>query len=460
MQAQRNRDRAVSGTPRAPIGCYSVATIAGMTGADSAGRAPRARLGGAAPLAIAVAFAVALIAPQAAAAEVVGGIDPGKPLTREPTTIGFWAGETVPGTDWHLPDTYWNPRSTRLYTPDLWRVLRRYRIPLYFNLRYKRDFGVVPPGKPVRDDALRIIRTANRLGVPVWGWVLIPYTDGYWAWEGAAAQQFRAVKSLVHWARTKHVRLEGLALDPEPRLLTPFESTAAIMGGDGGASFSTVFEPTIDPAQQCAAWRTYARIPRWAEQHHTLVSAAPMPAALDDVRDGSLALQDASSFVLPPAPWHEIFFQAYRSVFAYYSGHDPGPGIVSSYFLSAQRQFGGAGQLTLGSTGRGPYRRFATLLHDVRLAATLGARHVPLYSLERTLRAYGGPHSVVRLVEAARRPFRGPAATKSIAPTPEAKLLRAKVRRADRAATESTPAITAARGASLQPNAWPGGCAG
>jgi len=439
-----------------------VATIAGLTAANAQRGAPAApyaaRTRTAALVAVA-ALSLALIGPAAAPALGVAGIDAGKPLTPEPTTIGFWAGETVPGTDWHSPDTYWNPRSTRLYTPSLWKVLRRYRVPLYFNLRYKRDFGVVPSGKPVRTDALRIIRTANRLGVPVWGWVLIPYTDGYWAWEGAAAQQFKAVKALVHWARTKHVRLEGLALDPEPRLLTPFESTAAIMGGVGGASFSSVFEPTIDPTEQCAAWRTYARIPRWAESHNTLVSAAPMPAALDDVRDASLALQDASGFILPTAPWHEIFFQAYRSVFAYYSGHDPGPGIVSSYFLSAQRAFGSAGQLTLGSTGRGPYSRLAPLLHDIRLAATLGARHVPLYSLERTLSAYGGPRSIVRLAKAAQHPFKGPAASKSTAPTSDAKLFRAKVRRADKAATASTPAITAARGASLQPNAWPDGCA-
>ncbi len=403
-------------------------------------------------------LASVLITPQAAPGAGRTDIDSGRPLTPATTTIGFWAGETVPGTDWKSPDTYWNPRSARLYTPYLWRVLRRYRIPLYFNLRYQRDFGAIPSGQPVRNDALKIIRTANRLGVPVWGWVLIPYTDGYWAWEGAASQQFRAVKALVHWARTKQVRLEGLALDPEPRLLTPFESTAAIMGGSGGASFSSVFEPTIDPAEQCAAWRTYARIPLWAESHHTLVSAAPMPAALDDIRDRSLALQDASGFVLPPAPWHELFFQAYRSVFAYYSGHDPGPGIVSSYFLSAQREFGSAGQVTLGSTGRGPYRRFATLLHDVRLAATLGARHVPIYSLERTLRAYEGPSSIARLAQAAQHPFKGPAATKSTAPTSEAMALRASVRRADKAATASTPAITAARGAPQQPNAWPDGC--
>jgi hypothetical protein len=406
------------------------------------------------------AFALALLLPQAALASGQPGVGSQRPIDRAPTTIGFWAGEAVPGTDWSLPSTYWKRRDTHFYTRGLWRVLRRNHVPLYFNLRYGRDFGPVPPGQPRRHDALKIIRTANRLGVPVWGWVLIPYSDGYWAWEGAATEQFKAVKSLVHWGREKRVRLQGVALDPEPRLRTPFESTAAIMGGSGGAALSSVFGQTIDPVGQCAAWRGYARIPRWAARHHVRVSAAPMPAALDDIGDGNLALQDAANFVLPSAAWDELYFQAYRSVFAYYSGHDPGAGIVSSYFRSAQREYGSVGQVSLGSSGRGPYRRFSSLLHDVRLAATLGAREVPIYSLERTLRAYGGPRSVVRLVKAARHPFAGPAATRSTAPTSRANGLRAAIRRADRTASAETPTITASRGTPLAPNTWPAGCRG
>lgn len=408
--------------------------------------------------AIAIAPAIGLPCGAGAAPASGGagqaGLDPGRSIAREPTSIGFWAGEAVPGTDWHEPATYWNRRDTHFYTPALWRVLHRYRIPLYFNLRYGRDFGPVPAGEPQRHDALRIIRTANRLGMPIWAWVLIPYSDGYWAWEGAGGKQFRAVKSLVAWAREKRVRLRGIALDPEPRLLTPFAATAAIMGGSGGGAFESLFQPTIDPLAQCASWRAYSRIPRWGARRGIPVSAAPMPAALDDVGDGSIALQDAANFLLPAAPWHELFFQAYRSVFAYYSDHDPGPGIVSSYFASAQREFGSVGQVSIGSAGRGPYRRFADLLHDVRLAATLGARSVPIYSLERTLRAYGGPTAVARLARAAANPYRGPGATRSIAPTSRANALRAAVRRADRGATAT------ARAAALTPNRWPHACQG
>lgn len=379
-------------------------------------------------------------------------------LAQGKTRISFWAGEAVPGTDWSQPDTYWNRRDTSAYTPALWSVLARNRIPIYLNLRYRRDFGPVPPGMPRRGDGLAIVRRANRLGVPIWGWVLVPFTEGYWSWEGAATEHLDAVKALVRWERAKRVRLRGIVLDPEPQLNTPFETTSALLGGGDGTALPSLLEQTIDPAGQCAAWREYARIARWARRHRVRLAAAPAPLALDDIADGRLALQDAAGFVVPNARWHALFFQAYRSVFSYYLGHDPGPGIVSSYLRSARSEFGDAGQVSLGSSGRGPYRRFSRLLHDVRLAATLGAREVPIYSLERTLRAYGGPRSVARLARAAGRPFTGPGRARASAPTPRAREVRAGIRRADAAALAASSLAAEGGNGSPLPNSWPYGC--
>jgi hypothetical protein len=409
-------------------------------------------------IAVTTLAALALLIPQAALARDRSAIAPQAAMPQQGTTIGFWAGEAVPGTDWDAPGTYWKRRDLHAYTPYLWRVLRKNQIPLYFNLRYERDFGPVPPGEPHRRDGLKIIRKANRLGVPVWAWVLIPYSDGYWAWEGAAAEQFAATRAVVGWAREKHLQLRGVALDPEPRVRTPYETAAAIVDGGSDSTLSALFRQSIDPPGQCTAWRGYAHIVRWAKRHEVEMAAAPAPAALDDLKDRGLALQDATNFILPDAPWDELYFQAYRSVFAYYSGRDPGPGIVSSYLRSARREFGSAGQVSLGSAGRGPYRNFSRLVKDVRLAATLGAREVPIYSLERTLRSYGGPRALIRLVHAARHPFAGPAASKSTAPTSRAANLRAAIHRTDIAATVNTPTVTASHGVSLPANRWPDGC--
>ena len=394
----------------------------------------------------AAAASLALLASQAGGASAT-------------TTVGFWAGEAVPGTNWSDPDTYWNRRDTHLYTPAVWRVLAENRTPLFFNLRYERDFGPVPPGEPHRHDALPILRKANRLGVPIWGWVLVPFADGYWASESNAAEQFQAVKALVSWARQRHVTLQGLALDPEPPVGTPQEASAAMLGGAGEAALSTLLGRPANPEAQCRAWIIYERIAIWGRNHGIALATAPMPTALDDMEDGRLALEDAGDFVLPRAPWHALFFQAYRSTFAYHAGVDPGPGIVTSYLRSARNQFLDEGQVSLGSAGRGPYRRFEVLLHDVRLAATLHAEELPIYSLERTVRAYGGPRAVLRLVQAARHPFTGKLARVATAPSPEADALRATIRANDATLAAAVPEITASTGVGAQEaNSWPGTC--
>jgi hypothetical protein len=375
------------------------------------------------------------------------------------TTIGFWAGEAVHGANWKSHGTYWNRRETGPYTPELWSVLSRNRIPLYFNLRYRRDFGPVPPGKPHRTDGLEIIREANRLGVPVWGWVLIPYSEGYWAWEGVGAEELRAVKSLRRWTRVKGIRLRGMVLDPEPPINTPFDAKASILGGGVDSVFSSLLPHTIDPARQCSAWNRYEHISDWARRHHVALSAAPAAVALDDLDDGNLALQDASEFLVPKAHRHELFFQVYRSAFAYYGGRKPGSGLVSSYLRSARRWFGRKGQISLGAAGRPGYRHLSSLVHDVRLAATLGARDLPIYSLEKTVRAYSGPRAVLRLVQAARHPFTGKKGATATAAGPHAEALRASIRLADTAASNATPAISEGLGAARPANRWPGACA-
>ena len=388
----------------------------------------------------------AAIALAALAALALSG--PGTAPAQGKTTVSFWAGEVFPGTDWSAPADYWNQRDVRAFRPGVWRALRRHRIPLYFHLRYGRDFGPIPSGRPRRDDALEIVRKANRLGVPIWGWVLVPFTEEYWAGEGGAAAQFAAVKSLVRWARAHQVRFRGLALDLETPVDVTSEINAAIM--DGEPASPAFLGTTIAPARQCAALRGYARIARWAKRRGIRLSASPSASALDDVEDGSLALQDAAQFVVPSGPWHSLYFQAYRSVLEYYSGSAPGPGIVSSYLRSARREFGGVGQISLGSSGRGAYRRLGNLVHDVRLAATLGAREVPIFSLERTVRAYGGPSALARLARAANRPFAGERRTREIAPTAPAQELRDVIRRTDAALTAAAPAA----------NAWPSPCEG
>jgi hypothetical protein len=379
------------------------------------------------------------------------------PVATAKTRLGFWAGESVPGTDYKKPSTYWKPRSIRVYKPRLWETLSRDRMSLYFNLRFRSDFGPLPKGRHRHHEALRVLREANRYRIPVWGWVLIPFSAGYWAWEGAAEEEMRAVQSLVHWKAKNHVHLKGVVIDPEPPVGTPYGQTAAILRG-GGAALNLIFRHNLNPAAQCAAWSGYSDIVAWAHTHHVRIAAAPTPTALDDLGDGRLALQDASQFVLPRAGWNKVFFQAYRSIFYYYRRHDPGPALVASYLLSARSHFGRAGEVSIGSAGRTGYRKLGQLVHDVRLAATLGARELPIYSLERTLHAYGGLGALEQLAWAAHHPFKRKKQAEAAAVKRAAVSVHTALARTDSYAAVATSSIAAESGATAIANPWPEAC--
>jgi hypothetical protein len=328
---------------------------------------------------------------------------------------------------------------------------------LYFNLRFRSDFGPLPKGRHRHHEALKILRAANRYRVPVWGWVLIPYSAGYWAWEGAAEEEMRAVQTLVRWKAKNKVRLRGIVIDPEPPVDTPYATTAAILRG-GGKALSSILRRDIDPAGQCAAWAGYSDIVAWAHARHIRIAAAPAPTVLDDLDDGRLALQDASQFVVPDAGWNELFFQAYRSVFYYFRRHDPGSALVASYLLSARAHFGKAGEVTIGSAGRTGYRTLGALVHDVRLAATLGAGELPIYSLERTLHAYGGLSALDRLAWASHHPFKRSARALAASTKKAAVSVHTALARTDSYAASATSALAAAAGSSAIANPWPAAC--
>jgi hypothetical protein len=371
------------------------------------------------------------------------------------TRVGFWAGEELKGAGTVFeaaPEDYWNPRDTSAWTPRLWRVLARGRVPLYINLRYRRDFGPLPPGMPRRNDALALIRHAQRLGIPLWAWIVVPYADGYWSYEGNASTTKAALRSLRRWAAREGIRLRGAAIDSEPSIEETNRLFAAF--GSDPSQLSSYLDDTVDPLRQCAGVRAYAGILEWARERNLRLVAAAYPPVLDDLADGNLALQDVLDVVtLPPGGWGAVYFMAYRSLYEQLFGGDPGSGLISSYFRSARARLGAGGQVTLGIAGMEPYGSVESLVHDVRLLATLGARTVPIYSLEGAAAAFGS-RGVAKVVRAARRPFTG-AAEAATAPSSAAEGDRALLASLDAAAGLATPVITADHpGGSQAPNAY------
>ncbi len=355
-------------------------------------------------IAVAALAAFALLVPQAALAQDKGAVAPQAALPQQGTTVGFWAGEAVPGADWESPDTYWNRRSTRLYTPELWSVLSEDHIPLYFNLRYRRDFGPVPPGQaPPHGGAGDHPRSqsARRAGL---GLGPDPLHGGLLGLGG------RGRRGVPRGQVAPELDADGgrSAARDGARPGAPARHALRCECGDHGRRRRrrVLLAPpqTIDPARQCSAWNRYRHISDWAERHHVTLSAAPGTAALDDLDDGNLALQDASKFIVPEAHWHELFFQAYRSIFAYYAEPSRGPArlLLPSLGSESVRQRG-PDQPRLGR----PWQLQALLEPRPRCPPGGDARRpgpADLLSGEDP-EVIWRPASGVRLVHAARHPF-------------------------------------------------------
>lgn len=389
------------------------------------------------------------------------------PAASAATTVGFWAGEDVIGDEEFPPfgapaEAYWFPRDTSIYTDELWDALEETRTPLFLNLRYRRDFGPVPPGQSRTGDGLELVQEANRRGVPVSAWLVVPTADGYWAWEGNAHVMQDAVRSFVNWSRTNELRFEGISLDSEPSIQQTkelSEAWAAAFAGDP-SKLSAFAAKTIDPARQCEAMAAYRDLITWAHREGVVTTVAAYPFVLDDLTDRHLALQDfLDAATAPPFGWDTIHFMVYRTVATQIFGRDPGSGIVSSYYGSARDWFGRVGQVTLGIGGQAPYDRLDELVRDIRVLATLGAETVPIYSLETTVGEFG-PAAVRVLAGAAHRPYQGVEAAVATAPSAEAVAQRGIITALDlELSAIATPRYTADSPQGPQtPNRYPDGC--
>jgi hypothetical protein len=111
------------------------------------------------------------------------------------------------------PAAYYDPAYRGGLTPEVWSVLQDYRVPLNFNVRYGRDFGPVRPN--VHNDVVQLVRKANSHGIPVIAWIVVPYEQGYWAYQGNAQARFEAVKAWADWKKSNHLQFASIAIDQE-----------------------------------------------------------------------------------------------------------------------------------------------------------------------------------------------------------------------------------------------------
>jgi hypothetical protein len=374
-----------------------------------------------------------------------------------PSVVGFWAGEDAAtpdgGRKQTSPETYYEPAYRGDFTQEVWRVLQEERVPIYFNVRYGRDFGPLREG--VHSDATELVRKANSLGVPVIAWVVVPYEQGYWAYQGNAPAMLDAVKAWTEWKKAKHLVFESVAIDQEFSWQNLQSFIAGVTSKDPN-KLTFWMRTNIDPAAQCKAFHEYQDLISGAHVHGIRVDAAEAPMVTDDLEDGTMALQNALQITGSSPGYDEAYLMAYRSASAQ-AGFDPGSAYAASYFSAVKKYFGGVGEVSIGIPGQKPYDALGPLVNDVRMLAGLGGKHIPIYSLEEMVTAFGAD-GIKKLAEAAKQPMQGAELAEATKATPTLEHMFASTKSQDATASELTITVTKEQGHPQTPNRWPDGC--
>jgi hypothetical protein len=266
---------------------------------------------------------------------------------------------------------------------------------------------------------------------------------------------FDAVKAWAAWKKANHLQFASVALDQEFSWQNLQIYVAAVKSGDP-QKLTAWMRGNIDPSAQCSALRGYQELISWAHREGIRIDAAEAPMVVDDLADGNLALQNGLQIAGSSPGYDKMYLMAYRSAVSQ-AGVDPGPAYVAAYYESMRKYFGATGQVSLGIPGQAPYTTLTPLVEDVRMLVGLGAKAIPIYSLEDMVAKFGAP-GVKALAEAARHPMKGPELSQFAKPTPASEGVLAMSKSEDATATELTIAVTSQRGHPLSPNSWPNGC--
>jgi hypothetical protein len=377
---------------------------------------------------------------------------------RHRTEVGFAAGETT--TSCQSSDPSLCPRNVSNYTPAMWDVLRSTHGALYFDIEYEADFGPAPAGVPQRTDAIPLIRTANRLGVPVVAWVTLPLSEGAFFDEQNAALAPQVVRDFHAWVGANHLDIRDTMLDLE---FPTGDQVVTDTLADNLATLEGMAHADIDPAGQCRAMRTYRDTISWAHRHGMTLSGTPISFSVDDLADGNLGLHDALDMpAYAPGMYDHTWVQAYRTEPPVPPGtpadFDFGSGYVAHYYRLAQHYLGPTGQVGIGNVGIPPYDRLAPIITDVRMLAGMGASSVFLFDFDATANAFG-TDGVKRIIGAGHQPLTGAALTAAENDvTTEGAGAFQLFGALNRAANVLTTAVTASEGHPQQPNSWPNGC--
>ena len=270
-------------------------------------------------------------------------------------------------------------------------------------------------------DFPKLLRAAERAGVGVDAWLLLPYEDHLYVGQASVGATKKLARAAADYFRTNDLRVRAFVFDCEPSPVLGRDLFAAAREGSL-RGLAAVLRAQLDPA---AFRRDTAQINALAAELRRkgyAVDGAANRAFLDAQDRGNVALEDALNAPVSGVAWNALSFIAYR----YQKSQPAYVGMLNRCATLAKRLYGARAAIDLGLLGdydRIPENReraerfgggeaFYGYLRGMRSVFDLeeatgavlgcGVRRVNLYALDGAVASVAGLDSWLKAARRAR----------------------------------------------------------
>ena len=195
-------------------------------------------------------------------------------------------------------------------------------------------------------DFPKLLRAAERAGVGVDAWLLLPYEDHLYVGQASVAATKKLARAAADYFRTNDLRVRAFVFDCEPSPVLGRDLFAAAREGSL-RGLAAVLRDQLDPA---AFRRDTAQINALAAELRRkgyAVDGAANRAFLDAQDRGNVALEDALNAPVSGVAWDALSFIAYR----YQKSQPAYVGMLNRCATLAKRLYGARAAIDLGLLG-------------------------------------------------------------------------------------------------------------
>ncbi|NVM27539.1 MAG: hypothetical protein HWN65_01745 [Candidatus Helarchaeota archaeon] len=229
----------------------------------------------------------------------------------------------------------------------------------------------------------------NAANVRVYAWLLLDYSEGYWAADSNVLEFENLTSTFIAWAKANNLTYEGIMIDSEPS----YQRLNAIQEQIG--SFN-IYGALMDLRRTATSGNHEFAKERYealvnsiqAQGYEAMVVGFPMP--IDDLADGDDTLQQLMGVsTMPPYNWNYSSFMIYRSTYQDMIKVDFGSYMVYSYAKTTWNLFGTQSSISLARSGQSPYSSLDEMKKDAFIVKNMGFNEVIWISFERFDRQFG-----------------------------------------------------------------------